>query len=231
MKRFTGHNEPWGDFIDVKINAPDLIPEKSEKYKNKNIFISSVTDPYLFLEKKYEITRKILEKLIYLKPNLSIQTKSNLILRDIDLLKKFENCEVGLTITSLDEKISKEIEPFASLPEQRIETLQKLKNENLKTYVFVGPIIPFITDWKNIILKTKDFTDFYMFENLNISGGNWNSIKNWIEKYHSNLFNKFQEIYFTENNYWNNLEKEIEYFCEEKNIDYKNYFHHDKSKK
>jgi DNA repair photolyase len=100
MKRFTGHKEEWGKFVDVKINAPELIPEKTLKYKNKFIFLASVTDAYLPLEIKYQLTRKILEKLIPLQPNLGVQTKSDLIIRDIDLLKQFKKCEVGITITT-----------------------------------------------------------------------------------------------------------------------------------
>ena len=90
MKRFTGHNENWGEFIDVKVNAPDLNPPDTTKYRGKSIFMSSVTDPYLPLEKKYELTRKILEKLIPLQPDLGILTKSDLVLRDIDLLRQFK---------------------------------------------------------------------------------------------------------------------------------------------
>lgn len=111
MKRFTGHSEPWGSFVDVKLNAPDLIPEKSGKYRGKSVFLSSVTDPYLPQEKNYGLTRQILERLIPLEPRLGIQTKSDLIVRDIDILKQFESCEAGLTITTLDDKVRKEIEP------------------------------------------------------------------------------------------------------------------------
>ena len=89
MKRFTGHLEPWGDFVDVKINGPDLIPEKWSKYQGKSIIIGSVTDAYQPIEKKYQLTRRILEKLIPLQPDLEIITKSDLVLRDIDLLKQF----------------------------------------------------------------------------------------------------------------------------------------------
>ncbi|MFH1636919.1 MAG: hypothetical protein ABIB71_00675 [Candidatus Woesearchaeota archaeon] len=63
MKRFTGHKEPWGEFVDVKVNAPELIPPKASKYRGKSIFLSSVTDAYLPLERKYQVTRKILKKL------------------------------------------------------------------------------------------------------------------------------------------------------------------------
>ena len=105
MKRFTGHTEEWGKFVDVKVNAPDLIPAKTSKYRGKSIFLASVTDAYLPLERKYQLTRKILEKLIPLQPNLGVQTKSDLDVRDIDLLKQFKNCEVGFMITTLEERL------------------------------------------------------------------------------------------------------------------------------
>jgi len=86
MKRFTGHSESWGSFVDVKINAPDLIPEGTNKYREKSITISSVTDPCQLIERKYKITRKILERLIPLQPNLDLITKSDLVVRDIEEL-------------------------------------------------------------------------------------------------------------------------------------------------
>ena len=121
MKRFTNHKEPWGEFVDIKINAAELIPNKD--LSNKTVVISSVTDPYNSLEKKYKLTRNILEKLIPLNPNLNILTKSNLIIRDIDLIKQFKNCSVSISFSSLDENIQKEIEPKASSPKEKIFAL------------------------------------------------------------------------------------------------------------
>jgi len=80
MKRFAGHKEHWGKFVDVKINAPNLIPENTNKFKDKSITIGSVCDPYQPVERKYKITRKILEKLIPLQPHLDLMTKSELVL-------------------------------------------------------------------------------------------------------------------------------------------------------
>lgn len=228
MKRFTGHIESWGDFVDAKINAPELIPEKSFKYKGKSIFLSSVTDPYLSFERKYKLTRKILEKLIPLEPKLGIQSKSDLIVRDIDLLKQFKSCEVGLTITTSDDNIRKEIEPYTSSIEKRIEELKSLKEAGLKTYVFIGPIMPYLTDWKEIMNKTKDYADFYMLENLNVRGGIWESIKIWLANKHPELISQYEKIYFTKNNYWDNAEKEIKDFCQKEKIDARIYFHHGK---
>jgi len=228
MKRFTGHLEPWGDFIDVKVNAPDLIPVKTKKYKGKSIFLASVTDAYLSLERKYQLTRKILEKLIPLRPDLGVLTKSDLVLRDIDLLKQFKNCEVGLTIATSDDNLRKEIEPLASSIPNRIKALKELHEAGIKTYVFVGPIMPFLTDWKKIIIKTKLHSDFYMFENLNVRGSIWGSIKKWLEVKHPDLLKEYEKIYFSKNDYWYKVEEEIKQFCKIQKVNFKIYFHHGK---
>ncbi len=228
MKRFTGHLEPWGKFIDIKINGPDLIQEKTEKYKGKSIFLSSVTDPYNPLEKKYRLTRKILEKLIPLQPDLGILTKSDLVLRDLDLLKQFRNCEVGLTITTINDNLRREIEPPASLVQKRIEALEKLKEAGIETYVFIGPILPFFTEWKEIVLRTKKYASSYMFENLNITGTIWKSVRSWLIRKHSELLVEYERIYFTKTGYWDKVEQDIRKFCREQKIDFEIYFHHGK---
>lgn len=101
MKRFTNHPEEWGTFIDVKTCDKSL---NLNKIKNKEVFMSSVTDPYNPSEAKYKITRRILESLINSKCNLTISTKSSLILRDLDLLKQIKNLTVCLSINTVDEK-------------------------------------------------------------------------------------------------------------------------------
>jgi DNA repair photolyase len=226
MKRFTGHSEPWGQFVDVKINASNLIPTNTTKYRNKRILLSSVTDAYQPIEAKYKLTRKILKKLIPLQPKLSILTKSALIARDIDLLQQFQNCEIGLTITNLDKHVNQKVEPRTSPPLDKIKALQKLKSANLTTYVFIGPILPYLTDWKEIIFKTQAWTDFYMFENLNIKGTIWPTIKLWLRVNHPVLLSKYEKIYFTKNSYWNKVEKEIKEFCLQNKINGTTYFHH-----
>lgn len=228
MKRFTGHREPWGRFTDVKINAADLVPEKTDRYKGRSIFLASVTDPYNPLERKYQLTRKILEKLVPLLPDLGIQTKSDLILRDIDILQQFKNCQAGLTITTLDENLRKEIETSAASVPKRLEALEKLKEAGIGNYVFIGPILPFLTDWKEIILAAKNFTDLYMFENLNIAGTVWNSVKKWLSEKYPDLLGKYECIYFTKNDYWDKVEQDIEKFCKKQKVSFKIYFHHGK---
>lgn len=226
MKRFTKHDEPWGKFVDVKINAADLIPKETKKYKNKSILISSVTDAYQPIERKYKLMRSILEHLISLQPNLCILTKSDLIVRDIDIIKRFNKCMAGFSLSLLDDSVRKEVEPLASPVERRIKALKELKKAGLNTFIFISPMLPELTDWKGIIMKAKNFADEFWFENLNVRPANWPLIKRWLNKSHPDLLNKYREIYFTENDYWDNIEKEIEYFCKKNRVNCSIYFHH-----
>ena len=229
MKRFTNHTEPWGKFLDVKINAAELIPKDAKKYKNKTIIISSVTDPYQPAERKYKLMRGILENLIPLQPDLCLMTKSDLILRDIDLLKKFKKCIAGCSLSSLNDSIRKETEPFAPPGKRRINAVRELKRAGISTFIFISPMLPELIDYKDIINETKDFVDEYWFENLNVRATNWWDIKKWLRNSHPNLLRKFQEIYFTKNDYWKQLEKEIETYCKKQNLNFTIYFHHQKT--
>lgn len=104
MKRFTGHREPWGDFVDVKINAPDLLSKEIKKKRMGTVWVSGVCDPYQPLEARYEITRQCLEILVQNNWPVFVQTRSPLVLRDLDIFKKSKNIEVGLSITTADDK-------------------------------------------------------------------------------------------------------------------------------
>lgn len=228
MKRFTNHYEPWGQFLDVKINAAELIP-KDVKYKNKSIMISSVTDPYQPAERKYKLMRGILENLIPLQPDLCVLTKSDLIIKDIDLLKKFKKCISGVSLSLLDDKIRKEVESFSCSVERRINAVKELKKAGIRTFIFISPILPELTDWKEILEKTKDFVDEYWFENLNLYPSLRYNIFQWLKNYHPELVKKYREIYFTKNNYWDKVEKEIKEYGKKNNLNFKIYFHHQKT--
>lgn len=228
MSRFSGHDEPWGSYVDVKVNAADLIPETGDKYRGKSVFMSSVTDPYLHAEREYGLTRRILEKLVKLEPCLGIQTKSGLIARDIDILKRFDSCEAGLTVTSLDDAVRREIEPGASSVSDRLAALRSLHDSGIRTYAFIGPIMPGLTDWKGIIEETRAYVDFYMIENLNMSGAVRESVMSWLRAKHADLVPEYGRIYGSRNDYWDRVELEIRDYCREQGIDGRIFFHHGK---
>lgn len=235
MKRFSGHSESWGEYVDAKVNAPDLVPAyreslpglvSSSRLTGRKIFLSSVTDPYLPQERKFGLTRAILEKLVPHQPVIGIQTKSALITRDIDLLRQFRDCEAGMTITTLDDAVRKEIEPCTSPVRARLAALEELHEAGLRTYVFIGPIIPGITDWRAIIEATRDRADFYYLENLNVAGSVGRDMAAWYRARHPGLLAEFEAAYKPGSAYWDRVEAEIGSFCEAEGIDGKIFFHH-----
>jgi len=143
MSRMGHQNENWGEWVDVKTNAPELLAHELQYKKPGSIFLSSVTDPYQGVEAKYKLTRKCLQILAKVRyPALiSILTKSPLVSRDIDLFKKL-NCEIGLTVTSTGDPITKLLETNAPVNSTRIRTLKELQRAGIKTYAFVGPLLP-----------------------------------------------------------------------------------------
>jgi len=142
MRRYSGHSEAWGDFVDVKINAPEVLKKQLDKAKKGTVWISSVCDPYQPLEAKYELTRRCLKELVKKQFPVNIQTKSKLILRDLDLFLQFEEIEVGFTITTDDERIAKLFEPKATHVKERFQALGEIHSSGIKTFVFVGPLLP-----------------------------------------------------------------------------------------
>ena len=225
MKRFTGHNEEWGDFLDIKICDKKI---NLEKIKNKDVFLSSVTDCYNPFEEKYKVTRKILEQLVDADCFLGIATKSNLILRDVDLLKEMKHVRVSMSINTLNENFKADMDNASSIKE-RLVTLEKLHKQGIYTILFMSPIFPYITEWQEIIEKSKNFVDEYWFENLNLRGAYKFYIMNYIKNKYAKYYKYYCDIYLNGNNsYWENLSKEIDDYCQKNNIKYVNYFYHSK---
>ncbi len=142
MKRFTGHGERWGEFVDVKINAPELLAYEVKKKRIGRVWISGVCDPYQPLEKRYKITKRCLDILVENGWPFTVQTKSPLVLRDIETLKRSKDAEVGFTITTADENIRKMFEPGAPPSKLRIDALANLRSAGIRTFVMVAPILP-----------------------------------------------------------------------------------------
>ena len=113
---------------------------------------------------------------------MGILTKSNLVLRDIDLFQRFEDIEVGVTVNSFEGKIKRDVEAFSPTNEKRIDALKTLFENEIKTYAFVSPIIPGLTDVEKIIEETKSFVNFYWFEFLNLRASGKEFRKWLIEK-------------------------------------------------
>ena len=225
MKRFTGHGEEWGTFIDIKRCSK---PISKSKLKGKTVFLASVTDCYNPYEEKYCITKNILKQLLDVECTVSISTKSSLILRDVELLKQFKDISVAVSVNTLDESFKCDMDNASSI-EERMNTLKALHENGIHTVLFMSPIFPAITEHKEIIEKSKLFVDEYWFENLNLRGG----YKSWILKYINEKYPQYADLYKQiyvdgDKDYWDKLAEEIEGYCTERSIIHTNFFYHEK---
>lgn len=225
MKRFTNHDEKWGSFVDMKQCDK---PISRKKLQGKSVFLSSVTDCYNPLEEKYGSTRKILEQLVSIDCMLIISTKSHLILRDLDLLKQCRHLKVSISVNTLNEQFRGDMDRASSI-RQRLETLEILHRNGIDTVLFMSPIFPGITDYREIIEKTSDYVDEYWFENLNLRGGYKQDILDYIQGRYPQLMELYNALYIDgDMEYWENLAVGIEKYCKIHSIKYVNYFYHKK---
>jgi DNA repair photolyase len=142
MRRYSGHSEPWGEFVDVKVNAPARLARQIVRAKRGTIWFSSVCDPYQPLEERYELTRRSLEVLVGRGFPVQIQTKSARVRRDLDVIRRIPKVEVGFTIATEDESVARLFEPKASPVKERIEVLREFKAAGVATFAFAGPLLP-----------------------------------------------------------------------------------------
>ncbi|BCU68016.1 radical SAM protein [Sulfolobales archaeon HS-7] len=160
--------EKWGEVILVKSNLLEVLRREVNVKRRGVVGVSTVTDPYQPVEAQRKITRGSLEILLKSGFRVSIQTKSPLVLRDVDVLSKYrEKVDVGITITTVDRDVSKEIEPFAPLPDARFNAVKGLRDAGIETWIFLGPIIPGVNEhFEGILERVKDMGirviyDFY----------------------------------------------------------------------
>ena len=170
MKRFTGHKEPWGEFVDVKINAPDLLQQEINKKPPGRVWMSGVCDPYQPLETRYELTRECLEILVQHDWPVTIQTKSALVLRDMKLLKGTNKIEVGLTVTTADERIRQLFEPNAPSINERIKALEELHLAGIRTYAMIAPMLPRAEE---LVAVLRGKVDYVLIDRMNYHYGDW----------------------------------------------------------
>ena len=170
VKRFTGHRERWGEFVDVKTNAPELLAHEVKKKRVGRVWISGVCDPYQPLERKYKLTKRCLNILMESGWSFTVQTKSPLVVRDIETLKRSKDAEVGFTITTADEKMKKIFEPGAPPISKRIEALANLHSEGIRTFAMIAPILP---SAERLVSILKDKVEYMILDRLNYHYADW----------------------------------------------------------
>ena len=170
MKRTTGHIEPWGEFVDAKINAPELLQKEINKKRPARVWISGVCDAYQPLEAKYELTRKCLEILVEHGWPITIQTKSPLVLRDKELFRNAKEIEVGLTVTTADDNIRRLFEPNAPPIKERIEALHELHQAGIRTFAMIAPMLP---NAEELAAMLGGKVDYILIDRMNYHYSDW----------------------------------------------------------
>ena len=202
MKRFTGHDEPWGQFADVKVNAPYVLERELNRAAPGRVFMSSVCDGWQPLEQEYEVSRACLSLLLHYGFQVTILTKSSLIRDDLDLLEGTD-VELGATLTTMDEALRRKIEPRASPTSERIDMLKEAADGGIRIWVFLGPFMPFLSDSEeNIEALFKSLAGLKLeriyFDKLNPRPGVWRSIKGFLGENYSYLIGNYGRILYNE---------------------------------
>ena len=217
MKRFTNHPEPWEDFLDVKY-WPDI--KNPKKYAGKELFIGSVTDPYNPQEEVYGRTRALLTQLQGSGAKISVATKSDLILRDLDLIKNFPDARVSWSVNTLDETFCEDMDRAVSI-QRRMAAMKAFHDAGVRTTCFISPIFPGITDVKSIIQRARTQCNLIWLENLNLRGGYKAVIMDYIHEKCPDLLPLYQEIYNkNDRRYWELLDAELNAWAVEIGLDY-----------
>jgi DNA repair photolyase len=164
MKRVTGHREPWGEFVDVKVNAPRILETEVRRKRRARVWVSGVCDPYQPLEAQYRLTRQCLEILARNSWPVVIQTRSPLILRDLDIIRNARDFEAGLSITTANDRIRQIFEPGAPPIGGRIRALSELHRAGVRTYAMVAPALPGAEDLAPLL---EGIVDYLFIDRMN----------------------------------------------------------------
>ena len=200
MQRFHPHNEPWGKFVDVKVNAADVLARQLRRLPPGNVFTCSACDGWQGLERQYKLTRQCCRMLLDAGFHLNVLTKSELVLRDLDVFAG-RNVRVGVTITTPDERQARLWEPGASSVSARLRILREAKAAGLETAVMFGPLLPAISDTEPALrelfgLAAECRVDQIWTDLLNPRPRVWPSVQQHLRRHRPDLLDHYRRVLF-----------------------------------
>ncbi|RKY63334.1 MAG: radical SAM protein [Candidatus Latescibacterota bacterium] len=248
--RGSKYGENMAKTFSVKTNAPELLEKQLSRRAKKGeygiIALSSATEPYMPIEEKLKLTRRLLKIILKHRFPVEIATKSKLILRDLDILKEIDKNAIlpadlkpklkhgtiiSFSVSTLDERLAKILEPGAPKPTERLETMKKCKEEGFFTGVCFIPVLPFLSDSEEEIEKTirtvkEHGADFIFVGGLTLFGKGLTDCKTlyykFLEKHYPNLVPKYKRLYriffAPSKEYQKELEKRSKRLCEKYGI-------------
>ena len=200
MQRFHPHEEPWGEFVDVKVDAPDVLVRQLRRLRPGSVFTCSACDGWQRVEQHYELTRRCCQLLLEAGFRLDILTKSELVLRDIDVLERGD-VRLGVTITTTDETLARLWEPRASSVSARLQVLKEAKAAGLETSVMFGPLLPAVSDTPEALSELFSIAaaadvDQIWTDSLNPRPRVWPSIQTFLRRHRSDLLPMYRCVLF-----------------------------------
>ncbi|MEM2203298.1 MAG: radical SAM protein [Sulfolobales archaeon] len=217
---FTGIEEAannWGEVVAVKVNLVEVLRREVMHTTKKGVVgVSTITDPYMPIEARYSLTRRSIELLLAYRFRVSIQTKSPLVLRDLDVLRTHrDRVDVGMTITTMDPSLARVIEPGASHPLARARALKKISDSLIYTWIFLGPIIPGLNDSEEhiegVIGAASESNSLVIFDLLNIYDRTWSYMKEKLDR--DEVTKIYRVVRYGSKGYWSRIKSLVLRLC------------------
>lgn len=208
----------WGKFVRAKQNIVEVLAREVKRKPKGTVGVSTVCDPYQPLEAKLELTRKCIELLSRHGFPVSIQTKSSLVLRDLNLIVP-EKFDVGVTITTMDRELAGKIEPRASPPEARAQVLEEFSSRGVKTWLFLGPIIPQLNDGadslKQVIEVARRTRSKLIYDKFNLKRWTLDRLAPVLEEERPGLAGRLPDLIRGQSESWRKTCSKVESICRE----------------
>ena len=202
MQRFHPHVEPWGDYVDVKGNAVEVLERQLRRLPPGDVFVSSACDGWQPIEGERRLTRECCRLLVAHGFQVNALTKSALILRDLDVFAG-SSAQVGVTVTTLDPKLASLWEPFASPIEDRFRVIEEARAAGLKTSVMFGPLLPFLSDDYNSVHALLERAVALQIDKIWVDAFNprpkvWESASALLDRAFPGLRERYASVLFSE---------------------------------
>ncbi|MFW6057115.1 MAG: radical SAM protein [Chloroflexota bacterium] len=199
--RFSHPREPWGSYVDVRENVPEVLERQLMRASPSTVYISSVCDAWQPAEGQFGITRECLKVLLEADFPLFLQTKSSLIERDLDLLSGRTNVTLGVTVTTVRDGYARVFEPHASSPSERLRMVSLARQHGLRTFVFLGPLLPGVSDRGEGLSElcaevAAAGPDFVLVDRLNRRPGIWRDTRAAVESRCPAFLAEFRRVLF-----------------------------------
>jgi|Deesub1362B_J571_1020462.scaffolds.fasta_scaffold00159_21 DNA repair photolyase len=204
----------WTNEILIHQDLANQLERELSALEPQRIYMGWNTDPYQPLERKHQQTRQALELLSQRGFSVSILTKSDLVVRDIDLLLRMPEPSVGFSIAFQDEQVRQRFEATSPPNERRIAALRRLKGASIRTYTLICPVMPFITDVAALIELVAPHVDTIWIYALRMEAegdSNWQNVKGILDRHFPGLTEQYRQIAFSAAHpYWAQLRRELE---------------------